>query len=161
MTAPGDAPLVLDLPDEAATRAAGRRLGRAATGGDVLAAEGPLGAGKTCLAQGVAEGLEVPPGHYVNSPTFAILLSHPGRLPLHHIDLYRVGDPDEALGLGLEEVIGGEGVAFVEWPSRLPDALPRDVLHVQLEPTAAGRRMTLSARGPRSRRWLTAFATER
>ena len=86
------------LPDADATQALGAAIGRAARAGDVVAAQGTLGAGKTCLAQGVARGLEVPPTHYVNSPTFAILQSHPGRLMFHHIDLYRIGDADEALG---------------------------------------------------------------
>ncbi|MCB9537957.1 MAG: tRNA (adenosine(37)-N6)-threonylcarbamoyltransferase complex ATPase subunit type 1 TsaE [Myxococcales bacterium] len=151
----------VQLADEHATRRLGEALGRAAVAGDVLAIEGPLGAGKTCLAQGVARGLDVPPTHYVNSPTFAILQVHPGRVPFYHVDLYRVGDDDEALGLGLDEVIGTDGVALVEWPSRLPWLLPADHLAATLEPEGPGRRLVLTARGPRSTRWAAAFAAER
>jgi tRNA threonylcarbamoyl adenosine modification protein YjeE len=148
--------LTLFLPDEAATRALGERLGRAAGAGDVIAVTGTLGAGKTCLAQGLARGLDVPPGHYVNSPSFAILLVHPGRVPFYHLDLYRIADADEAPGLGLEEAVGTDGVALVEWPERLPDLIPADALRVQLLPEADGRRAHLEARGPAGERLLAA-----
>ncbi len=144
----------LFLADPDATQALGEAIGRAVEAGDVVAAEGPLGAGKTCLAQGVARGLGVPPDHYVNSPTFAILQSHPGRVVFHHIDLYRIGDADEAFGLGLEEVVGTDGVALIEWPGRIPELLPRDVLWIRLRPEGAGRRVDLHAGGPSARRVL-------
>lgn len=156
------APVSQFLPDPAATDTLGRRLGATAEAGDVIAAVGTLGAGKTCLAQGVARGLDVPPEHYVNSPTFAIMQVHPGRLAFHHIDLYRIADPDEALGLGLEEAIGTDGVAYVEWPGRLPEAIPRDTLWLRIEPEGDGRRVTLIPQGPRAAAWLTrAFANAR
>ena len=153
--------LVIDLPDVEATWAVGAVLGRLAKEGDVFWAEGDLGAGKTSLAQGVARGLQVPPEHYVNSPSFAILQTHPGRMPFHHIDLYRLGDPDELLGLGLEELVGVEGLAFVEWPSRAPELLPADHLHIVLTIHGEGRRLALSARGPRGQRLIEAFKDER
>lgn len=153
--------MTLHLADEQDTRRVGEALGRAARAGDVLAIEGPLGAGKTCLAQGVARGLDVPSNHYVNSPTFAILQVHPGRVPFYHVDLYRIGDADEALGLGLDEVVGTDGVALVEWPSRLPWLLPADHLAATLQPEGVGRRLVLSARGPSAARWAAAFAAER
>lgn len=144
----------LHLTDADATAALGARLGAVARAGDVIAAVGPLGAGKTCLAQGLARGLGVPPEHYVNSPTFSILQVHPGRVPFYHIDLYRIADPDEALGLGLDEVVGTDGVALVEWPARLPELLPGDTLWVELTPDGDGRRVRLTPRGPRARRLL-------
>lgn len=142
------------LPDAEATAVLGAALGRAARSGDVIAAVGTLGAGKTCLAQGVARGLGVPDEHYVNSPTFAIMQVHPGRLAFHHIDLYRIADPDEALGLGLEEAIGADGVAFVEWPVRLPEVIPADALWVFIAHDGDGRVVRLEARGPRSAAWI-------
>ena len=135
------------LPDAEATGDLGHAIGCAAPTGLVIAAVGQLGAGKTCLAQGVARGLDVPTGHYVNSPTFAILQSHPGRLVFHHIDLYRIGDSDEALGVGLDEVVGAEGVTLVEWPGRLPELLPADVLWIHLEVSGAGRTARIAATG--------------
>lgn len=150
------------LPDAEATAALGRRLGAVARAGDVIAAVGTLGAGKTCLAQGVARGLGVPDEHYVNSPTFAIMQAHPGRLVFHHIDLYRIADPDEALGLGLEEVIGTDGVAYVEWPGRLPEAIPGDTLWLHIAHDGDGRRITLAPAGPRASAWLDrVFGNER
>ncbi|MEZ4472125.1 MAG: tRNA (adenosine(37)-N6)-threonylcarbamoyltransferase complex ATPase subunit type 1 TsaE [bacterium] len=146
------------LADEDATRAAGEVLGRLLAEGDVVAAVGDLGAGKTCFAQGVARGLAVRPGHYVNSPTFAILQSHPGRLPFHHIDLYRISDPDELLGLGLEDLLGVDGVGFVEWPGRAPEVLPADVLWLALTHEGSGRRLRLEARGPRAEAIQAAFS---
>lgn len=156
-----DHDVIVHLTDAAATFAAGVALGEAARAGDVIAAVGPLGAGKTCLAQGVARGLGVPPGHYVNSPTFAIMQVHPGRVPFYHIDLYRIGDPDEALGLGLDEVVGTDGVALVEWPVRLPELLPADVLWVRITPEGDGRRLTVRPIGPRAERLAAAFANAR
>lgn len=157
-----DADVVLRLADPAATHAAGVALGRAARPGDVIAAVGPLGAGKTSLAQGVARGLAVPDEHYVNSPTFAILQVHPGRVPFYHIDLYRIGDPDEALGLGLEEAVGTDGVAFVEWPSQLPELLPPDVLWVKITPEGTGRHLICRPTGARAHALMaSAFADAR
>src|SRR3990170_862673 len=85
--------------DPAQTRAIGRMLGEAATPGTVLALRGELGAGKTQLAKGVADGLGVT--STVNSPTFVLMNEHAGRLHLYHIDAYRLGDPEEALAAGL------------------------------------------------------------
>ena len=145
----------LDGPD--ATQAVGVRLGAMARAGDVVALEGPLGAGKTCLAQGIARGVEVPAGHYVNSPTFTIAQVHPGRVRLYHIDLYRIDDPDELWGAGIDELIGTDGLAVIEWPSRVPDALPRDTLWIYLATERGGRRITWWARGPRSQRLAAAL----
>ena len=142
------------LADLDATHEFGALLGRAAEAGLVVAAIGTLGAGKTSLAQGLARGLGVPADHYVNSPTFAIMQIHPGRVPFYHIDLYRLGEPDEALGLGLDEVIGTDGVAYIEWPSRALEFLPEDRITITLEQDGQGRRVNVSASGPHSAAFL-------
>lgn len=153
----------VSLPDAEATWAVGAALGRCCLPGTLLLAEGDLGAGKTTFAQGIARGLEVPSSHYVNSPSFAILLSYPGRLPFHHVDLYRLGDPDEALGLGLDVLFGGDGVAYVEWPERLPWLQDDDHLRVILSdpPAGDGRQLRLVARGPVATAVLRAFNSAR
>ncbi len=127
-----------------ATRAIGRALGRAAAPGAFVALIGPLGAGKTQLAKGVAEGLGVT--GIVNSPTYVLMNEHPGRLHLFHIDAYRLSDPDEALAAGLLDERQAAGVTVAEWAERLAGWLPDDRLEIELIPDD-----TLSER--RTLRW--------
>ena len=116
-------------PDQ--TRELGRRLGAAAVPGTVLALIGPLGAGKTQLAKGVAEGLAV--SGVVNSPTFVLMNEHRGRLPLYHIDAYRLDDPEEAVAAGLLDERQSDGVTVVEWADRLAGWLPVERLEIEME----------------------------
>ena len=134
-------------PDESAQL--GAAIGRAAQAGDVIALVGPLGAGKTTLIQAMARGLGVT--ERVTSPSFTLVHEHRGRLPFYHVDLYRLSDA-EAEGLGLEEFLGGEGVAAVEWAERLPAGAYADVLQVAIAfgDADVARRIALQARGPRS-----------
>jgi tRNA threonylcarbamoyladenosine biosynthesis protein TsaE len=124
----------------AETRAVGERLGAAAEAGAVLALEGPLGAGKTQLAKGVARGLGV--SSVVNSPTFVLMNEHEGRLRLFHVDAYRLEDPEEALAAGLVDERQSHGVSVIEWADRLAGWLPLERLDIRLEldPVAAERR---------------------
>jgi len=131
VTVPGSR--VSDGPAE--TRAIGRRIGSAAMPGTVLALTGELGAGKTQLAKGVAEGLGVT--SVVNSPTFVLMNEHVGRLRLYHIDAYRLGDPEEAAAAGLLDADHADGVTVVEWADRLDGWLPAERLEIHLE-TPAG-----------------------
>lgn len=132
-------------------RALGRRLGRLLQTGDVVALEGPLGAGKTTFAQGLAEGLEVPPRRNVASPTFALVSEHPGRVPFVHADLYRVGDPAELEELGLHDALGRAAVA-IEWLDRFPEVAPDDTLRIVIAfAPEGGRLLVLRTGGPRSR----------
>lgn len=141
------APILLRRPS---LRRLGRALGAAAQPGDVIALVGPLGAGKTHLAQAIARGAGVPPETRVTSPTFSVVVEHPGRLPVHHADLYRLGDASELAEIGLVER-AAEGLLLVEWADRMPGALPRDVLWVTLAPARQDERsLTLTSTGPRS-----------
>ncbi|EST54382.1 ATP-binding protein [Brevibacillus panacihumi W25] len=96
--------------------------------GDLLALEGDLGAGKTTFTQGLARGLGV--RNVVNSPTFTIIKEYQGRLPLYHMDVYRVGDDVDSLGL--DDYFFGEGVCVVEWASLIEDVLPQERLTIFL-----------------------------
>lgn len=100
------------------TREAGVVLGRLVEEGTVVYLQGGLGAGKTCFAQGVAEGLEVPEELPVTSPTFVIMNQYPGRIPLYHFDLYRLSGSEDLEAIGAEEVLGRKGVCLVEWPQQ-------------------------------------------
>lgn len=137
------------------TEALGERLGRAAEAGVRLGLMGELGAGKTCLVRGLARGLGIDPDA-VASPTFVIATEYRGgRLPLHHVDLYRL-EPPLTDTLFLREVLYGAGVAAVEWFDRLLPVAGDDVLGVTLRHGADGGRRTirLEARGDRHERWL-------
>ncbi|MSQ06664.1 MAG: tRNA (adenosine(37)-N6)-threonylcarbamoyltransferase complex ATPase subunit type 1 TsaE [Dehalococcoidia bacterium] len=113
------------------TQTVGRVLGQQAQAGDIFLLTGPLGAGKTCLTQGIAWGLGVT--GYTRSPTFVIMTRHQGRLTLYHLDLYRISDPLEAWDLGLDEALFGDGVCVVEWASRASDLFPPEALWVSLD----------------------------
>lgn len=141
--------------DESALRALGERLGARASPGCVAALSGTLGAGKTTLAQAVAVGLGV--SDPVVSPTFGLVhVYEGGRIPLVHADLYRLDDPGEAEGLGLEETLEGPVVGLVEWPERAPDVLPLDHLVIALHIVAGGRRIEAWPTGPGARAWWEA-----
>lgn len=138
-----------------ATRALGEALGRLFrrhdARGEVVALTGPLGAGKTCFVQGVAQGLGA--GGYVRSPTFVLVHHYPGPLPLYHVDLYRIA-PSDVDALGLDEIMEGDGVTAIEWPG--PSALPPDHVSVELvfDEDEDARIVRIGAQGERSRRIL-------
>ena len=107
-----------------ATIKAGEAMARELGEGDVIVLEGPLGSGKTQFVKGLARGLGVDV-ETVTSPTFAIVHEYRGgRLPLYHVDLYRVGNGAEALAAGLEEFMGFDGVTVIEWGEKFPEILP-------------------------------------
>ena len=129
-------------------------LGRVLEAGDVIGVSGDMGAGKTCLVQGIAQGLDVPPEVPVTSPSFTLIGEYPGRLPLRHADFYRVESYARLLGTGFEDLLDGEGVVVVEWPELWPDALPEERLEVRISlPREEGgpRRVAFGGQGPRAR----------
>ena len=113
------------------TVALGERLGRAAAPGDLLCLWGDLGAGKTQLVKGIARGLGI--GDTVNSPTFILMNEYAGRLPLFHVDLYRLADAADALAGGVIDDRQIDGVTVVEWPDRMGDILPVGRLDVRID----------------------------
>jgi len=130
-TLPASPSGVLDSHGPQVTRAIGHALGRHARPGTVLALIGELGAGKTQLAKGVADGLGVQ--SVVNSPTFVLMNEHDGRLRLFHVDAYRLGDPEEAVAAGLLDERQADGVLVIEWADRLDGWLPEERLEIRLE----------------------------
>ena len=119
--------LLSDSP--AATRRIGRRLARHLRAGDVVLLQGELGAGKTCLAQGIGEGLGV--REQVKSSAFVLVNEYEGRLRMYLADLYRLSEPAEVADLALEENAAG-GVLVVEWPDRAWEEMPRERLLIRL-----------------------------
>jgi tRNA threonylcarbamoyladenosine biosynthesis protein TsaE len=117
----------------AETIALGERLGRVAERGDLLCLWGDLGAGKTQLAKGIARGLDI--DATVNSPTFILMNEYAGRLPLFHVDLYRLADAADALAGGVIDDRQIDGFTVVEWPDRMGDVLPAGRLDVVIDGT--------------------------
>ena len=121
------------------TRALGARLAQLLRPGDVLLLEGDLGAGKSELTRGIAKGLGV--SGPIASPSFTILnVYEDGRVPLYHFDWYRLNDAEELYDLGMDEYLGGDGIAVVEWPSRCADAIPADHLTIRIRPVGESER---------------------
>ena len=123
-------PLVLKSHSARETARIGRVLGQLAEPGDVFLLSGELGAGKTCLTQGIAKGLGVE--EYVRSPTFVLVSVHEGNLPLYHIDIYRLDDVAEVIDLNLDEYLAGEGVSVIEWASKALEVFPQPYMLVTL-----------------------------
>ena len=106
------------------TRAVGRALAVGLTGGGILSLEGPLGAGKTTFVQGLADGLGCALDA-VSSPTFTLVHEYEGgRLPLFHLDLYRLDSAEELAALGFDDLVGAPNVVAIEWGDKFPEALP-------------------------------------
>jgi len=135
------------LADEAATARLGEDLAMALRPGDVLALSGDLGAGKSTLARALIRALADDPGLDVPSPTFTLVQSYDGRLPVHHFDLYRLADASELDELGFDEALAG-GAALVEWPERATGRLPGGTVTVALEQHGNGRLARLTGKGP-------------
>jgi len=111
----------------------GKRLGELLERGDVVSLTGDLGAGKTTLTQGISDGLGVGEDCYVTSPTFTIINEYMGRVPVYHLDFYRIDLLSEVENLGLEEYFQGNGVALIEWAEKIKTFLPENYLMVFLE----------------------------
>jgi len=137
----------------------GRRIGRAAQPGDVLALVGELGSGKTHLAKGIAEGLGGAEARSVVSPTFVLCREYlHGRIPFYHFDAYRLKSAADLEAIGAAEVFEGDGLSALEWADRTPGALPPDHLQIRFEVTGEeSRRMTFAARGPQAKALLAAI----
>ncbi|HKV55449.1 MAG TPA: tRNA (adenosine(37)-N6)-threonylcarbamoyltransferase complex ATPase subunit type 1 TsaE [Candidatus Binataceae bacterium] len=130
------------------TKLWGRRLASILNGGELIALSGDLGVGKTCFIKGLARGLNLPE-EQILSPTFTMIQEHQGRLPLYHIDLYRL-DTAELDDLGLREYLFSEAVAAVEWFERLREAEQMTRLAVKISYSSANtRRIELFAVGDR------------
>jgi len=120
--------ILSDSPDM--TIAIGQALGELLKPGSVVCLKGDLGTGKTYFAKGVALGLNI--SEHVTSPTFTIINEYQGRLPLYHVDAYRLEEEEEAYELGLEEYLYGSGVTLIEWPERVSGLLPDEYLMIRL-----------------------------
>ena len=133
----------------------GRNLGKLVQGGEIIGLVGELGAGKTCFVRGFAQGIEVGADAWVRSPTFTLINEYSGRLPVYHIDLYRVGKQDELDSLNLREYLYGDGVSLIEWFEYLPAHEVDDYLELRIAHDGGNRReLTFIAHGERYERLI-------
>jgi tRNA threonylcarbamoyladenosine biosynthesis protein TsaE len=113
------------------TQAIGRILGERSAPGDVILLSGELGSGKTCLTQGILHGLGS--AELARSPTFVLIAEYQGRIPLYHMDLYRVGSIGQTEDLGIDEYLEGDGLTVVEWADNVPGAFDDGALRIRLD----------------------------
>jgi tRNA threonylcarbamoyladenosine biosynthesis protein TsaE len=123
--------IISKSPDE--TLLLGRILGELLSEGSFVALIGGLGAGKTLLTKGIAQGLGVADDREVTSPSFVLVNEYRGRVPVYHVDLYRLENPAEVEGIGWDEFTSGPGVTLVEWADRAERHLPEERMEVHLQ----------------------------
>lgn len=145
--------LELTTPNPGQTQKLGKRLGKLARPGDVILLVGKLGAGKTCLTQGIAWGLGIE--DYAASPSFVLVRELYGRLPLYHMDFYRLENLEEIAELGMDEYFYGQGVSVVEWAEKAMSLLPPEHLLIEMEYISDSQRhLEFKASGQRYREML-------
>ncbi len=154
-----DLDIVSHSPEQ--TRRLGAHLGKLLLSGDVVLLEGEFGSGKTTFTQGIARGLGVDE-RYVNSPTFMLINEYRGgRIPLYHIDLYRLHGIEQIATLGLEDYLAGHGVAVFEWPEEAAPWLPDEKLVVRFTYLSDTKRtIRFYAHGDRYRTLVEQFRRE-
>ena len=114
------------------TQEIGVKIGRQLNPGDVVALIGDLGVGKTCLTQGIARGAGVYQDQTVNSPSYILINEYEGKIPVYHIDLYRLERVEDIVDLGLEEYLEGDGICVIEWADRMDELLPENYIQVKI-----------------------------
>ena len=144
--------LISQSPQE--TQQLGVRLGKLALSGDIFLLIGGLGVGKTCLTQGIAWGLDIE--EYAASPSFVIVRELYGRLPLYHVDLYRLDNIEEIADLGLDDYLYGNGICVVEWAEKGLSVLPSECLIIEMDYLSNDKR-SLHFK-PRGKRYLKLVA---
>ena len=133
--------------------ALGKQLGKLLEKQDVIILSGDLGAGKTTFTKGLAKGLGI--DQMIKSPTYTIVREYEGRLPLYHLDVYRIGnDPDS---IDLDDFLFGDGVTVIEWGELLGDSLPSDYLKLTILRKNDGRELVFNAKGHRAEKLLEEF----
>ncbi len=110
----------------------GKKLGENLRPGDVVALTGELGAGKTCLTQGIARGVGIPEEYRITSPTFTLINEYPGRFALYHMDMYRLSGIKDLAEIGYDASLYEKGVVVVEWAEKIHEMLPEETIFVSL-----------------------------
>jgi len=135
----------------AETQSLGEKIGRKLDSKFMIGLSGELGSGKTSFVQGLARGLDIPEGYYITSPTYSLIHEYPGRIPLFHIDIYRIRSKYEIEGTGLYEILDRFGIFAIEWPDLVINDLDEDFLSIHFEIVDDDtRKISIKAHGERS-----------
>jgi len=117
----------------------GRKIGSMLTKGAVIAMQGTLAAGKTTITKGIADSLGIK--ETITSPTFCLISEYQGKMPLYHMDVYRLDGGEDFINLGTDDMIYGEGVSIIEWSEKIMDELPKKTIILKIEPQTDGSRV--------------------
>ena len=131
----------------------GQKLGRLLDSGDIIVLSGDLGAGKTTLTKGIAKGLDI--SQMIKSPTYTIVREYEGRLPLYHLDVYRIGDDPDSIDL--DDFLFGDGATIIEWGELIEPSLSDVYLKIFIRKLEDGRELAFEAHGARAEALLTSF----
>jgi tRNA threonylcarbamoyladenosine biosynthesis protein TsaE len=144
------------------TMGIGKFLGESFQGGECIALTGDLGAGKTCLTQGIARGLGVPECYVIASPTFTLINEYPGKeLALYHLDVYRLTGPEDLEAIGYHEYLISRGVTVIEWAEKVSEAIPEDAVCITFSYIDENmRRIEISGDKDRLCSWKQNFTSE-
>ena len=130
------------------TQDIGRQLGQLAKPGDVILLTGDLGAGKTCMTQGISWGLDI--NEFAASPSFTLMREHYGRLPLYHVDFYRLDSIEDIYDLGIDDYLFGKGLCVIEWAEKGMELMPQERLLIEIVFVSENeRKLDLKATGKR------------
>ena len=130
--------MITHTPDQTIKLA--EKLARDLSKGDVIALYGDLGSGKTTFAKGIGKGLGVKDSRHINSPTFVLIKEYKGRLPMFHLDLYRLDNLRDIEDIAIEEYIYGDGVSVIEWAEKIKTLLPKKHIAVKFAIKGEGER---------------------
>ena len=131
----------------------GQKLGRLLDSGDIIVLSGDLGAGKTTLTKGIAKGLDI--SQMIKSPTYTIVREYEGRLPLYHLDVYRIGDDPDSIDL--DDFLFGDGATIIEWGELIEPSLSDAYLKIFIRQLEDGRELAFEAHGARAEALLASF----
>ena len=112
----------------------GKKIGSFLKGGEIFAMQGTLAAGKTTITKGIAQALDIK--DEITSPTFCLISEYEGKIPLYHMDVYRLNDGEDFINLGAEDLIYGKGVSIIEWSEKIMEELPKSTIILKIEPVA-------------------------
>lgn len=116
----------------------GKAIGSLLKKGDVIAMQGTLAAGKTTITKGIAQALEI--SENITSPTFCLISEYYGKMPLYHMDVYRLEGSEDFINLGTDDMIYGDGVSIIEWSEKIMDELPKKAIILKITPLEDGSR---------------------